>query len=59
MEMKKAQGEREKDDKRLVIFETAEWSEWTVVALSLRITKDRRKISDELYLLYRGMFANA
>ena len=41
------------------IFENEEWVEWTVVALSLRITKDRRQISDELYLLYRGMFANA
>lgn len=54
--MKEKEAQRKE---RLPIFETAEWSEWTVVALSLRITKDRRQISDELYLLYRGMFANA
>ena len=45
--------------KRLPIFESEEWSEWTVVALTARIKRDRRQISDELYLLYRGMFANA
>ena len=54
--MKEKEAQREK---RLPIFESEEWVEWTVVALSLRITKDRRQISDELYLLYRGMFANA
>ncbi|MFA5429240.1 MAG: hypothetical protein WC279_13640 [Sulfurimonas sp.] len=46
-------------EKRLPIFESEEWLEWTVVALTARIKKDRRQISDELYLLYRGMFANA
>ena len=54
--MKEKEAQREE---RLPIFETAEWSEWTVVALTARIKKDRRQISDELYLLYRGMFANA
>jgi len=54
--MKEKEAQREE---RLPIFETAEWSEWTVVALTARIKSDRRQISDELYLLYRGMFTNA
>jgi len=54
--MKEKEAQREK---RLPIFESEEWLGWTVVALTARIKKDRRQISDELYLLYRGMFANA
>lgn len=53
--MKEKEAQREK---RLPIFESEEWLGWTVVALTARIKSDRRQISDELYLLYRGMFTD-